>query len=142
MTLAHNLTRRDLELVVRLARGHTTDRVAREFRLSRHTVGERISSLLSRLNCKNRAELVAYCYAHGLLPTGVWPPGGQTDPAGDEPHPDGPSRPLAARPVPIGGRSDEGPDRWRDCVSNEGDGSEWLSTHSLPYGPEAAPLTS
>lgn len=65
---------RDLRLMGLLARGHTTDRAARELRLSRHTVGEEISELLGRFGCSNRAELVAYCYAHRLLPTGIWPP--------------------------------------------------------------------
>ncbi|MFE5586583.1 LuxR C-terminal-related transcriptional regulator [Kitasatospora sp. NPDC056531] len=65
---------RDLLLVAMLARGHTTERVARELRLSRHTVGEEISVLLGRFNCRNRAELVAYCYVHRLLPIGIWPP--------------------------------------------------------------------
>jgi DNA-binding NarL/FixJ family response regulator len=67
-------TARDLLLVAMLARGHTTDRAARELRLSRHTVGEEISTLLGRFNCRNRAELVAYCYVHRLLPIGIWPP--------------------------------------------------------------------
>jgi DNA-binding NarL/FixJ family response regulator len=61
-------------LVAMLARGHTTDRAARELRLSRHTVGEEISVLLGRSNCRNRAELVAYCYVHRLLPIDIWPP--------------------------------------------------------------------
>ncbi|MGW3044778.1 LuxR C-terminal-related transcriptional regulator [Kitasatospora sp. NPDC001159] len=65
---------RDMVLVAMLARGHTTDRVARELGLSRHTVGEEISVLLGRFNCRNRAELVAYCYVHRLLPIGIWPP--------------------------------------------------------------------
>ena len=65
---------RDLQLLAMLARGHTTDRAARELRLSRHTVGEEISVLLGRFRCRNRAELVAYCYVHRLLPVGIWPP--------------------------------------------------------------------
>jgi DNA-binding NarL/FixJ family response regulator len=68
------LSDRDRHLLVLLARGHTTDRAARELRLSRHTVGEEISALLGRFRCRNRAELVAYCYVHRLLPVGVWPP--------------------------------------------------------------------
>lgn len=74
MSSAPGLTNRDIALVVMLARGHTTDRVAREMRLSRHTVGERISTLLERFRCRNRTELVAYFYACGLLETGTWPP--------------------------------------------------------------------
>jgi DNA-binding NarL/FixJ family response regulator len=68
------MSSRDLRLLALLARGHTTDRAARELRLSRHTVGEEISALLGRCGCRNRAELVAYSYVHRLLPVGVWPP--------------------------------------------------------------------
>ncbi|GAB1642138.1 response regulator transcription factor [Krasilnikovia sp. MM14-A1259] len=68
------VSEREMRLMAMLARGHTTDRAARELRLSRHTVGEEISALLGRFNCRNRAELVAYCYVHQLLPVGIWPP--------------------------------------------------------------------
>ena len=68
------LSTRHLRLVAMLARGHTTARAARELSLSRQTVGEEISVLLGKLGCRNRAELVAYCYVHRLLPVGVWPP--------------------------------------------------------------------
>jgi DNA-binding CsgD family transcriptional regulator len=71
---AEQVSARDMQLMAMLARGHTTDRAARELRLSRHTVGEEISALLGRFNCRNRAELVAYCYVHRLLPIGIWPP--------------------------------------------------------------------
>ncbi|MFJ6792995.1 aroma-sacti cluster domain-containing protein [Streptomyces sp. NPDC091268] len=68
------LSSRGVVLLALVAQGHTTDRVARALRLSRHTVGEEISVLLDRFNCKNRAELVAYCYVHRILPIGIWPP--------------------------------------------------------------------
>jgi DNA-binding NarL/FixJ family response regulator len=74
VVLAEKVSARDTLLVAMLARGHTTDRAARELRLSRHTVGEEISALLERFNCRNRAELVAYWYVHRLLPIGIWPP--------------------------------------------------------------------
>lgn len=64
----------DLTLVTMLARGYTTTLAARQMHLSPYTVGERISVLLERFNCKNRAELVAFCYVHGLLSARVWPP--------------------------------------------------------------------
>jgi DNA-binding CsgD family transcriptional regulator len=73
-TRGDTISARDILLVAMLARGHTTARAARELCLSRHTVGEEISILLERFNCRNRAELVAYCYAHRLLPIGTWPP--------------------------------------------------------------------
>ncbi|MFI7544734.1 response regulator transcription factor [Actinoplanes sp. NPDC049599] len=72
--LGKSVSAREMQLLTMLARGHTTDRAARELRLSRHTVGEEISILLDRFNCRNRAELVAYCYVHRLLPIGIWPP--------------------------------------------------------------------
>jgi DNA-binding CsgD family transcriptional regulator len=73
-TLDDVLSAREAQLVAMLARGYTTDRAARELKLSRHTVGEVISVLLERFHCSNRAALVAYCYVHRLLPLGVWPP--------------------------------------------------------------------
>jgi len=72
--LGGKISAREMLLVAMLARGHTTARAARELSLSRHTVGEEISTLLGRFNCRNRAELVAYCYVHSLLPVGIWPP--------------------------------------------------------------------
>ncbi|MFB9252028.1 LuxR C-terminal-related transcriptional regulator [Sphaerisporangium melleum] len=65
---------RDRLLIVMLARGHTTARIAREMRLSRYTIAERISKLLDRFGCSNRSELVAYSYVHELLHAGSWPP--------------------------------------------------------------------
>ncbi|ASW53575.1 response regulator transcription factor [Plantactinospora sp. KBS50] len=69
-----DMSETDLSLIAMLARGYTTDSAARELHLSRHTVGERISLLLERTGCRNRAELVAYCYVHGFLSTRMWPP--------------------------------------------------------------------
>ncbi|MEU7837634.1 MULTISPECIES: LuxR C-terminal-related transcriptional regulator [unclassified Nonomuraea] len=66
---------RDTRLIVLLARGYTTTRIARELKLSRYTVAERISKLLDRFACSNRSQLVAYSYAHKLLDVGIWPPG-------------------------------------------------------------------
>jgi DNA-binding CsgD family transcriptional regulator len=68
----------DLTLVTMLARGYTTSLTAREMHLSPYTVGERISVLLERFNCKNRTELVAFCYVNGLLSGELWPPDQRT----------------------------------------------------------------
>lgn len=73
-TAGSPLSHADLTLVTMLARGYTTSLAAREMHLSPYTVGERISVLLERFACKNRAELVAFCYVHGLLSARVWPP--------------------------------------------------------------------
>lgn len=74
VTVGDEISAREALLVAMLARGYTTDRAARELKLSRHTVGEVISVLLERFECSNRTALVAYCYVHRLLPLGVWPP--------------------------------------------------------------------
>jgi DNA-binding CsgD family transcriptional regulator len=73
-TTGRPLSDGDLTLVTMLARGLTTGLAAREMHLSPYTVGERISTLLMRFSCKNRAELVAFCYVHGLLAGQAWPP--------------------------------------------------------------------
>jgi DNA-binding CsgD family transcriptional regulator len=73
-TAGRAVSREDLVLVTMLARGYTTAVAAREMHLSPYTVGERISVLLERFNCKNRTELVAFCYVHELLSGGTWPP--------------------------------------------------------------------
>ncbi|MEV4295382.1 LuxR C-terminal-related transcriptional regulator [Microbispora rosea] len=65
---------RDRWLIVMLARGYTTTRIAREMHLSRYTVAERISKLLVQFACSNRSQLVAYFYAHRLLNVDIWPP--------------------------------------------------------------------
>ncbi|HEX4816833.1 MAG TPA: LuxR C-terminal-related transcriptional regulator [Nonomuraea sp.] len=65
---------RDTTLIVMLAKGYTTTRIAREMNLSRYTVAERIGKLLDRFACSNRSQLVAYFYAHRLLDVGMWPP--------------------------------------------------------------------
>ncbi|GAA4067340.1 LuxR C-terminal-related transcriptional regulator [Nonomuraea sp. NPDC050663] len=70
----HELNERDFLLIVMLARGYTTTRIARELHLSRYTVAERISKLLEQFACSNRSQLVAYFYAHRLLHVGIWPP--------------------------------------------------------------------
>ncbi|WP_062440787.1 LuxR C-terminal-related transcriptional regulator [Herbidospora daliensis] len=77
MDLAYDdlINDRDRWLIVMLARGYTTTRIAREMHLSRHTVAERISKLLDQFACSNRSQLVAYSYAHRFLNVGVWPPG-------------------------------------------------------------------
>ncbi|WP_049570359.1 LuxR C-terminal-related transcriptional regulator [Nonomuraea sp. SBT364] len=69
------LNDRDTGLIVMLAKGYTTARIAREMNLSRYTVAERIGKLLDRFACSNRSQLVAYSYAHRLLDVGIWPPG-------------------------------------------------------------------
>jgi DNA-binding CsgD family transcriptional regulator len=69
-----SLSDRDLNVLVLLATGLSTERIAREMNVSRPTAAERCGRLFVRFGCKNRTELVAYAYAHGLLDAGAWPP--------------------------------------------------------------------
>jgi DNA-binding CsgD family transcriptional regulator len=108
----------DLTLLTMLARGYTTTLAAREMHLSPYTVGERISVLLGRFSCKNRAELVAFCYVHGLLPAQVWPPG-QRDPG---------RPPVPSSRVPTRGGRAEMPFDPLDTLRQEGQPVDLLTS--------------
>lgn len=42
--------------------------------LSQHTIAAHLGKMLRNLNVRNRTELVARLYAHGILAAGEWPP--------------------------------------------------------------------
>ncbi|WP_433431132.1 response regulator transcription factor [Nonomuraea sp. CA-141351] len=74
MTSSISLSDRDLNILTLLATGFSTERIAQRLYVSKPTAAEHCCRLFARFGCKNRTELVAYAYAHGLLETGVWPP--------------------------------------------------------------------
>lgn len=74
MATGNSLSERDLTILALLAAGTSTERIARRLHLSKPTTAEHCGKLFARFGCKNRTELVAFAYAHGLLATGVWPP--------------------------------------------------------------------
>ncbi|MGN9844159.1 response regulator transcription factor [Nonomuraea sp. H19] len=74
MASSISLSDRDLNLLTLLAAGFSTERIAQSLYVSKPTAAEHCGRLFARFGCKNRTELVAYAYAHGLLETGVWPP--------------------------------------------------------------------
>ena len=60
-------TARENEVLVLLARGLSNKQIARELRISEHTVKFHISSLYAKLGVGNRAEAVSRGARHGLI---------------------------------------------------------------------------
>lgn len=69
-----HLTPREVEVTVLLAGGLSNFQIARRMTLSGHTVSTYVIDAMHRLGARNRTELVARCYANGLLEAGSWPP--------------------------------------------------------------------
>jgi DNA-binding NarL/FixJ family response regulator len=69
-----HLTRREIEVLVLAAAGMTSKRIARTLGISVRTVNLHIESMLRRAGAACRAELIARCYAAGVLVTMAWPP--------------------------------------------------------------------
>jgi DNA-binding CsgD family transcriptional regulator len=69
-----HLTGREMEVLLLAAEGLSSKQIARTLAISVRTVDEHIDSMRQRSGSRNRTELVARCYAAGILITGVWPP--------------------------------------------------------------------
>lgn len=63
-----NLSNREIEVLVQLARGATTSEIASTLVISKNTVKTHIQRILKKLNVSNRAEAVACASALGLIP--------------------------------------------------------------------------
>jgi two-component system response regulator NreC len=61
------LTRREVEILKLLARGHTNRQIADALSLSVRTVEGHRSNLMGKLGLSSRVELVTYAEKHGLL---------------------------------------------------------------------------
>lgn len=61
------LTERELEVLKALADGGSNARIAKQLHISEATVKSHISSLLSKLDLKDRTEAVAFAWRQGLL---------------------------------------------------------------------------
>lgn len=57
-----------------VAAGLSNEYVARMLFISARTVDRHLATMLRRADAANRAELVARCYAAGILRHSVWPP--------------------------------------------------------------------
>ncbi len=63
------LTRRELEVLRLIVQGYTNQQIANQLVLSVRTVESHRANLMSKLELRNRAELVHYAKEHGLLET-------------------------------------------------------------------------
>jgi two-component system, NarL family, response regulator DevR len=62
-----DLSDREMDVLVRLARGKTNAEIAELLNLSEKTVGNYISTMFEKLHLNNRIELAAYAYEHHLF---------------------------------------------------------------------------
>jgi DNA-binding NarL/FixJ family response regulator len=67
------LTVSEVNVILRIAAGLTDEAVATACRLSPHTVRHHVASAMRRASARSRTELVAKCFAAGVL-VAAWPP--------------------------------------------------------------------
>jgi len=63
---AEPLTAREIELIRRLARGHTNEQIGEELHISEATVRTHVSHILGKLNLTNRTQAALYALREGL----------------------------------------------------------------------------
>ena len=64
------LTPRELQILERLARGESTERVARELGLSKHTLRTHTQNVLTKLGVHSKLEAIVAAMRHGRIPLG------------------------------------------------------------------------
>jgi two-component system, NarL family, response regulator DevR len=62
-----DLSDREMDVLVHLARGKTNGEIGKVLNLSEKTVGNYIGNMFEKLGLKNRIELAAYAYEHHLF---------------------------------------------------------------------------
>jgi DNA-binding NarL/FixJ family response regulator len=62
------LTRREREVLVRLTAGASTEEIALDLDISKHTVRTHVQNLLAKLGVHSKLEASAYAVRHGLVP--------------------------------------------------------------------------
>ena len=63
----HSLTDRELEVVAAVARGLSNAEVGEELHVSVSTVKAHVASAMTKLDARNRVELVIWAYEHRLV---------------------------------------------------------------------------
>src|SRR5690606_41735926 len=61
------LAEREVDVVLRLARGATVQRIAEELKLSASTVGTHLYNVKQKLGVTNQSELTLIAIRHGLI---------------------------------------------------------------------------
>ena len=69
-----HLTAREIEVVVLAATGMTNKRIGHRLGISVRTVDLHLETMYRRTGAACRAELIARCYAAGILAIMAWPP--------------------------------------------------------------------
>lgn len=69
-----HLTDRQLDVVKELALGKSTSEIAESLNIAPSTVSNQVSRIFERLQCSNRVQLVAMCFAAEVLEVARWPP--------------------------------------------------------------------
>jgi DNA-binding CsgD family transcriptional regulator len=69
-----HLTAREVDILLYTAAGKSAAQVARTLQISRRTVEYHLTQMMRRTGSQNGVELVARCYAAGILTPGDWPP--------------------------------------------------------------------
>ncbi|MBT3336373.1 MAG: response regulator transcription factor [Anaerolineae bacterium] len=62
-----DLSNREMDVLVHLARGKTSAEIGQILNLSEKTVGNYVSNMFEKLGLKNRIQLAAYAYEHHLF---------------------------------------------------------------------------
>jgi len=65
---AHQLTRREVQVLSLLADGRTSREVAEQLSLSVTTVQRHVANIYAKIGVRNRAEATSYALRHGLEP--------------------------------------------------------------------------
>ena len=84
-SLPDGLTRRELEVLVLLARGKTNRTIADELFISEKTVASHVSHILTKLGVTSRSAATAYAYDHDLVAAPVYPKRGSGRPRTSSP---------------------------------------------------------
>jgi DNA-binding NarL/FixJ family response regulator len=61
------LTAREVEILVLVARAHTSRAIAQRLHITEKTVGNHIEHIYSKIGCTSRAGAALYAMQHGLL---------------------------------------------------------------------------
>lgn len=63
------LTRRELDIIAAVVKGHVNKDIAQSFHISEHTVKHHLTRVFGKLGVSNRVKLAIYAVQHGLLKT-------------------------------------------------------------------------